>query len=343
MTNQTAKLALMRALQTVDMEDIDGSLEKLSVEAANLFPMISDEGQTDGNVGGGAAYRAKMLAESIYKVHNEAGYPGLSLEQDILINPEGMIVDGRNRIAAILKTYGKPVVDYEGDDEAVRDRFDEITTKKVDAMELLKQTAGDEEHKPEWTEADLIFKHLSVHDFKDGGFDAIMKRNMARRDMTTSQRACVAALVSGASGKRFGLGAKPTDASIADAFGIGHKTMKRAKALRKNHRDLFEAVRMGRMSVAKAELEAQKRAGNSVSAQETGKTAKTKQGVAETRTVTVADCAGIREGIMSEANEAGDLFDAIIDGLTARFSDADAAQVTKMQDALAAILGVELS
>lgn len=342
-----ARIKFMLKLQALDLDDLDAGLAAMSVEAANLFPMINDT-IADANTGPAAAERKGLLERSIYRVEGEGSNPApkLTLEQNILIDAEGNIIDGRNRTAAIIRNFGLPVFDYVEGEENEGARYMATIREKRGAMDMLKQAAKDETVEPaKWNDADLLFRALDV-DLNGSALDTVINRNMARRDMTTSQRACVAANVSAAGFKRMvGSKAKVTDAMIADNFGIGHKTMKRAKALKKSHKDLFDQCLNGKLSVGGAEQIAVKRATEAAGGKEAAPAPKQKKenaqtGVTGSVTTLTFDQNAVRDGIANAEVDSGDLYDAIMEGLEARLGKVD---LTELEGPLAKLLDVKLA
>lgn len=350
MTNDiktAARIKFMIKLQALDLDDLDAGLAAMSVEAANLFPMITDT-VADANTGPAAAERKGLLERSIYRVEGDGSNPApkLTLEQNILIDEDGNIIDGRNRTAAIIRNFGLPCFDYVEGEENLGARYMETIREKRGAMEMLKAAAKDEGAEPaKWNDADLMFRALDV-DLTGSALDTVINRNMARRDMTTTQRACVAANVSAAGFKRMvGSKAKVTDAMIADNFGIGHKTMKRAKALKKSNRDLFDLCLNGSMSVGGAEKIAQQRAADAAGSRDEAPAPKPKKevnegGVTGSVTTLTFDQTAVRGGIANPEVDNGDLYDAIIEGLEARCGTDGLAEV---EAALAKLLDVKLA
>lgn len=350
--DRIARIAFMEKLQALDLDNLEAGLDNMSVEAATLFPMINNRG-ADGNVGGGQSRNETLLDETIYVTGTEGDdLPGLSLEHQIVITRDGKLVDGRNRTRSVLKRFGLPTIywgptDLEPAD--VEEAFAATLRTKTSGMDLLKQAAGSEDAPAKaWTEADLLFRHLRVVDGDDAAmFDQVLKQNMARRDMTTSQRACVAAsvAVNKSRTKRFGMAVN--DETIAESFGVGYKTMKRAKALWKTERHLFQAVLAGSMSVAAAEKEAQKRAGNGVASSEPAEKKSAKKAPASgtdgVETVAIVNADGIRRGIENKAVNNDALYDAITEALANRITSKVKADAHRMvQDALAELLDVTL-
>lgn len=344
-----AQFQFMRNLQALDLDNLDAGLRAMSVEAANLFPMISDAGETDGERGEGAAFRLKLLQESIVRVDGVDGVTGprLTLEQHVLIDEKGMIIDGRNRVAAILRNAGAlPVIDYTALEasETPGSDYKAIISAKIGAMDLLNAALGNEP--AAFNDADLLFRHIDVDmEGTASQFDTILRRNLARRDLNTSQRACVAANVSAAAFKRFGGPSKPKDSDIADSFGIGHKTMKRAKALKKAAPDLFDAVLNGRLTVAGAEIEMKKRAAPQQAEETTSigtkRTLRDADGVAGVTAKVEYTEVAIRAGIENKNVDPAEVFDAITAGLGARFG-VDSNEYTAIEAALAKMCGIDL-
>ena len=339
-----AAIAFMKNLQALDITDLDRGLRAMSVEAANLFPMISDRNETDAAGGNkGAAYRDQLLRESIFRVTDDGKQPSLTLENNILITSDGKIVDGRNRVAAVLRNANElPLIDWDElakDPDQISAKVHEILTAKQtskDAADILmgKATAA-------WNDADLLFKHVTVtFDAANLQFDQIMKLNMARRDLNTSQRACVAANVSAAAFKRFGGPSKPTDANIADSFGIGHKTMKRAKAVKKANSALFNEVLEGKMSIGKAEAMVKAMAAAD-EAEDAPEAAETKTKAPKVEKAVVYGAEAITAGIANSDVAGPDLFNAILNGLERRFGT-DSTEFSTIEGALAALCGVDL-
>jgi hypothetical protein len=216
-TKNIAAVLFMQKLQGLDLSDLDNGLKAMSVEAANIFPMIADdEADADRDGGIGMATRRALLQSSIFRIDpkDKGELPALSLEQSIIIDGDGLIVDGRNRVAAVIRNAGAlPLIDYAAlaeEPSQIGIKYREILSAKPGAMAMLEIAAG--KTAATFNEADLLFRHINVEADNDAAqFTRVMNLNMARRDLTTSQRGCVAANFSQATAKKFGFGSKPTD------------------------------------------------------------------------------------------------------------------------------------
>jgi hypothetical protein len=189
--------------------------------------------------------------------------------------------------------------------------------EKPAAMDVIKQAAGQVD--AAWNDADLLFVHTDVSEGSDASwFNTIMNRNMARRDLTTSQRGCVAANVSLSGYKKMaGLKGKPTDEAIAESFGIGHKTMKRAKALKKADKALFQHVLEGRCTLGKAEQLVKQQEALAAGGDEPTPV-KTKAPKADITNTIEYGVSAVEKGISNPRNSTEAVIQAILDGVLVR-------------------------
>lgn len=335
----SAKIAFMKRLQAIDVDNLHTELAGMAVEAANLFPMIADVADDEHS-------RLNLLAKTINVVTERDGSVNLTLEQNILIDSEGRIVDGRNRLAAIIGKFGLPTFDF--DQEHAWAAFTEARAgnKAGSAMDLLKGLA--EGNHNGLTGSDLIFAYLDVDaaSSQEDVFERIITRNMARRDLNTSQRACVAAraIITQAAFKRMTGVKKATDEAVAESFGVSHKTLKRAKAVLKADKGIFDKVANGELALGRAEALLKLTAGavRAAKAEDEGlgdaavatKTPKAKGSAA----VTIYNDVAVENGIASKENADDAIFAAIGKGLIARFEDR-AEALAKVEEALKELFG----
>lgn len=298
MLDQSAKnAAVARFMQMLQARDANDPLP--AIEAADLFPMIGDDMD---------AQRSTLLQQSIdVEIDEGSDLPRLTLRHNIIITKDGKIVDGRNRVTAILAKFGAPkghwgeIVEGGADDMAVAMRGDRFRAEAIGS--------------------DWLARHVEVVDkHEDELFEDVIAHNMARRDLTSSQRAAVAAQITSASAQKT-KGTKFNVATGAQAFGVSEKSVKRARFVMKHAPEMFREVLEGRESVGNAEARVQAMQSKNSKVPSSG----TKKDAVEVEgpeaKIVKAKVSITMEAVAEAIQKADDvkaLFNAIIDGLDAR-------------------------